>query len=76
MAYFQKDERRLFADQGLSKRKIKPKFWRCLGGSLPYKYGFGYWTGEQGDLLCVKPHIRTNEEATKHKDRSVVHQLG
>jgi len=36
----------------------KPVFWRCGGGSLPYNWGYGYWTGIDKDLLCVKPNIK------------------
>jgi len=39
--------------------------WRAGGGGVPYVYGFGYWTGEQKDLLCVK-ECKTNEEAEKY----------
>jgi len=45
---------------------MKPEFWRCGGGPLHYKYGFGYWAGEQKDLLCIKPNIKTNKEAEKY----------
>ncbi len=31
-----------------------PVFWRCGGGGLPYEWGFGYWTGPDKDLLCVR----------------------
>ena len=32
--------------------KYLPVFWKCGGGELPYKYGFGYWV-EGEDLLCI-----------------------
>lgn len=43
--------------------KEKLVYWKCGGGSLPYKWGYGYWTGPQKDLLCLKPNIKTNKEA-------------
>lgn len=44
---------------------MKLKMWRAGGGSVGYVYGFGYWTGEQGDLLCVKI-CKTNKEAERN----------
>lgn len=44
--------------------------WKAGGDSeggkvVPYVYGFGFWTGEQNDLLCVKC-CKTNEEAEEY----------
>lgn len=49
---------------------MKLSMWRAGGDwhggkVVPYVYGFGYWTGEQGDLLCVK-ECKTNKEAEKY----------
>lgn len=41
------------------------EMWRAGGGSIPYVYGIGYWTGEDNDLLCVKK-CKSNIEAEKH----------
>jgi len=41
------------------------KMWRAGGGSEGYCYFWGYWTGEQNDLMCTKICV-TNEEAEKH----------
>lgn len=32
----------------------KPVLWICGGGpGVPFRYGYGYWTGPDSDLLCV-----------------------
>ncbi len=36
----------------------------CGGRIVPYVYGFGFWSGEQQDLLCVKK-CNSNKEAEK-----------
>ena len=36
-----------------------PKFLRFGGGSLPYHWAFGWETGRDNALLCVKPNIKT-----------------
>jgi len=46
--------------------QVKPVFWRCGGGPLPYKWAYGYWTGPGSDLLCIKPDIKIGEEAERH----------
>ena len=43
---------------------MKIIMWTAHGGQLSDTYGFGCWTGEQGDLLCVKK-CSTNQEAEK-----------
>jgi hypothetical protein len=41
-----------------------PEWWVCGGGSgVSFKFGYGYWTGPDRDLLCVVPGIRFNNEA-------------
>jgi hypothetical protein len=35
------------------------------GGTLPNKYGYGYITGKEKDLLCVKL-CKTNQDAEVH----------
>lgn len=45
---------------------MKPVYWSCGDHVLGEKYGYGYWTGPQKDLLCVKPDIKTNGEAELH----------
>jgi len=39
--------------------------WRAGGGPSPYVYAFGYWTGEEKDLICLKK-CKTNEESEKY----------
>lgn len=39
-----------------------PKFYRWGGGPIPYYWSFGWLTGKHNDLVCVKPHIQTEEE--------------
>ena len=46
--------------------KEKLVYWKCVGGSLPYMWGYGYWTGPEKDLLCIKSNIDTNIEAEKY----------
>lgn len=46
--------------------KHVPKYWKIDNRPIgELKYGFGYWTGPQNDLLCIKPNIETNEEAER-----------
>jgi len=40
-----------------SKAQTRPEFFCFGGGCLPDVWAFGYWTGPDGDLLCVKPGI-------------------
>ncbi len=50
----------------LSQGKTRlPCFWRCGGGPPSYRHdwAFGWWTGPEGDLLCVVPEVVTNQEA-------------
>jgi len=36
----------------------EPKLWICGGGlGVPARYGYGYWTGPDGDLLCVVNNV-------------------
>ena len=44
---------------------MEPTYWEC-GGPDTFKYGYGYWTGPQNDLLYIKPGIDSNEEAEKY----------
>jgi len=35
-------------------KNYDPELWVCGGGpGVPVKYGYGYWAGPDGDLLCV-----------------------
>jgi len=36
-----------------------PKFYRWGGGGIPFKWSFGWLTGRDNDLVCVKPRIYT-----------------
>ncbi len=48
-------------------KHMKPVYWECGGGlNVNIKWGYGYWTGPQNDLLCIKPDIDSNEEAEKY----------
>ncbi|MFC2060299.1 hypothetical protein ACFLTZ_04305 [Chloroflexota bacterium] len=38
-----------------------PKFYDWGGGGLPIDWSFGYLTGEDNDLVCVK-QVRTKRE--------------
>jgi hypothetical protein len=43
-----------------------PEWWICGGGpGVPFKFGYGYWTGPDHDLLCVVPEVRFNNEAER-----------
>lgn len=44
------------------KRK-KPAFYKWSGGSLRNKWSFGYLTGSDHDLICIKPNIGDKMEA-------------
>lgn len=33
------------------------------GPGVPMRYGYGYWSGPERDLLCVWDNVRTNEKA-------------
>lgn len=35
-----------------------PEFMRWGGGGVSWKWSFGWWTGPDGDLLCVLPDLR------------------
>lgn len=39
------------------------RLFRWDRGSLPDLYGLGWWTGPDGDLLCVRPEIEREQEA-------------
>lgn len=42
----------------------RPAFWKAGGGpGVPMRYGYGYWSGPERDLLCVWDNVRTNEKA-------------
>jgi len=34
-----------------------PEFMRWGGGGVPWKWSLGWWTGRDGDLLCVVPEV-------------------
>jgi hypothetical protein len=36
-----------------------PKFYDWGGGNIPYSWSFGWLTGEDDDLVCVVPIVRT-----------------
>jgi len=43
---------------------ILPKLYRWDGGQIiPNAYSFGYMTGRDHDLICVKPNLSDNIEA-------------
>jgi hypothetical protein len=45
---------------------MKSELWIAGGGgNVPTVYGYGYWTGPDGDLLCVVPYVRFNSEAER-----------
>jgi len=46
----------LFGRDGCFKWSVKGlSLWRAGGGpGVPYVYGFGFWSGEDNDLLCTK----------------------
>ena len=35
-------------------------FYRWGGGGVPFKWSFGWLTGKDNDLVCVKPQITTS----------------
>ena len=39
-----------------------PRFYRWGGGGVPYFWSFGWWTGKDDDLLCVKLKVMTDIE--------------
>lgn len=49
-----------------TEQKTSLVFWKCGGGSLSYKYGFGFWTGKDEDLLCIYPNTKNNKKAEKY----------
>ena len=40
-----------------------PRFYRWGGGGVPYTWSFGWWTGKDDDLLCVKSRTSNDTEA-------------
>lgn len=36
-----------------------PRFYDWGGGGVPYRWSFGWLTGEDDDLVCVLPTIKT-----------------
>ncbi|MFC1984993.1 CoA transferase [Chloroflexota bacterium] len=42
----------------LDKGKL-PHFYRWGGGGVPYRWSFGWLTGKDNDLICVKPGINS-----------------
>ena len=36
-----------------------PKFYDWGGGGIPYSWSFGWLTGEDGDLVCVLPNVKS-----------------
>ena len=36
-----------------------PKFYRWGGGPCPYSWSFGWLTGRDKDLVCVRPNLHT-----------------
>ena len=40
-----------------------PRFYRWGGGGVLYTWSFGWWTGKDDDLLCVKSKISSDAEA-------------
>jgi len=36
-----------------------PKFYRWGGGGVAYSWSLGWLTGKDGDLVCVRPNLRT-----------------
>jgi len=40
-----------------------PRFYRWGGGGVLTTWSFGWWTGKDGDLLCVKSRASSNIEA-------------
>lgn len=45
----------LFGKDGAFRWSISDfSLWRAGGGPLPFVYGFGFWCGEDGDLLCIR----------------------
>jgi len=39
--------------------------WKAGGGGVPVVYGFGWWTGPDGDLLCIRDKITCASRAEK-----------
>jgi len=39
--------------------------WKAGGGGVPTVYGFGWWTGPDQDLLCVRNEIFQADEAER-----------
>lgn len=44
-------------------QRTMPEFMRWGGGDLPWKWSFGWWTGPDGDLLCVISGAKTSSQA-------------
>lgn len=40
-----------------------PKFYKWEGNSIPDSWSFGYLTGKDHDLICIRPNIRDKMEA-------------
>ena len=40
-------------------RNSRPKFYRWGGGGVPFSWSFGWETGVDDDLVCVKPNVQT-----------------
>lgn len=43
---------------------IMPVFWKVDQGELGIKWGYGYWTGPDSDLLCIQKDCKTNYTAS------------
>jgi hypothetical protein len=45
----------LFGKDGAFRWSISGfSLWRAGGEPLPFVYGFGFWCGKDGDLLCIR----------------------
>ena len=40
-----------------------PRFYRWGGGGVKYSWSFGWLTGQDDDLICVRPSIEDRIEA-------------
>ena len=43
--------------------KFLPKFYRWGGGGVEYTWSFGWLTGKDSDLVCIKEDVQTEQEA-------------
>ena len=38
-----------------------PGWFQWGGGGVPYRWSFGWWSGRDGDLICVKPRVKESD---------------